>query len=292
MRKKVIAIVMILVMVLVMGIVFTSCTPGKSTTSKPADEKTEESISVETQLLAELLSKEEYLSLADDEYKSVTEFIKNETPDESNGIKDSWNLDDQHKLVLTDSRVLKLVKEDDWAKILCENVDFPNSHPVTTTDFKIVDTYTYYVCYDSIEVWKLGEELFEVQLPNTDIEFITSITNEESTTVVVRSDTTIGKIVCEDGKYQYVVLTEDAAGPIQNMLGSVWFVDKDSNLVHLNVHSKQQDIIANNVISLVKPHGGIYTVGWREKGSLEWHEPEYLISGQGEKINWSEYGGM
>ena len=292
MRKKVIAIVMILVMVLVMGIVFTSCTPGKSTTSKPADEKTEESISVETQLLAELLSKEEYLSLADDEYKSVTEFIKNETPDESNEIKDSWNLDDQHKLVLTDSRVLKLVKEDEWSKVLCENVDFPNSLPVTTNDFKIVDTYTYHICYDSIEVWKLGEELFEVQLPNTDIEFITSLSQEDLTTVVVRSDTTIGKIVCEDGKYQYVVLTEDVAGPIQNMLGSVWFVDKDSNFVHLNVHTKQQDIIANDVISLANPHGGIYTVGWREKGSLEWHEPEYLISGQGEKINWSEYGGM
>jgi len=288
--KKAIAIVMILI--LVVGTVFTSCTP-----SKPAKETTEEEImaeefiSAQKKLLNDILSTEFYLSLADEEYKSVIEFIKNETPDQTTGIKSSWFLDDGYELVLTSSRVLKLVKSK-WYKTLCENIDYPNSLPVMTSDWKIVNDCSYHASYKSIEVWKLGEMLFKVELPSSDIEFVAVIKNGETTEVVVRSDSTIGSIIYKDGKYQYDVISKNAAGPIQNMLSSIWFVDKDANLVHLNIQSKQMEIIGNNIISLANPHDGNYTVGWREKGSLEWHEPEYLISEQGEKINWSDYGGM
>lgn len=263
-------------------------------TTKTTTEETTLSASGETtesRLLNELLAVDTYLGLMDGEYADVVDYISRE-PDETVGSNSYWDLEEGYQLRLNAYRNLTLEKGDYWSKELCDNIDNPNKHPAWVGMTVINDcTFDEYLNY--IKVWKLGREIFEVELPSSEIEIVGTLKHKETWQTIIRSDSTIGVIFSDDsGKFWYSEVVSDCSGLIQMDQASVWYVDKEANLIHLNTVTTDSEVVAKNVTNLASVHDGTYCVGWREKGSLEWHEPEFYADSNGETHPWSEHGGM
>lgn len=290
MMKKLLTIVLALTLMLSL----VACGAKDETKATITESTTDEaSVTAESQLLSEILATDTYLSLADEEYLHVVDYISTEEPAEISGDIWYWYLGEGYTLKLDNStRTLTLRTGDYWRRVLCENVDYPNSLPAYIS-MTVVNDYTFYECLDSIEVWKLGKKLFSVDLPSSEIEVVGTIkTDDNSFKTIVRSDSTIGLIISENGEFRYEEIVSDCSRSIQTYQGSVWYVNMNADLIHLNIVNKETELIAEDVTTLVSVHDGIYSVGWREKGSLEWHEPDFYVSQNGEITPWSEHGGM
>ena len=289
MMKKLLTIVLALTLMLSL----VACGAKDETKATITESTTDEaSVTAESQLLSEILATDTYLSLADEEYLHVVDYISTEEPAEISGDIWYWYLGEGYTLKLDNStRTLTLRTGDYWRRVLCENVDYPNAHHAYIC-MTVVNDYTFNECLDSIEVWQLGKKLFSVDLPSSEIEVAGTIeTDDNSFETVLRSDSTIGTIISENGKFRYEEIVSDCSRSIQMYQGSVWYVDMNADLIHINILSKKTELIAEDVTSLVSVHDGTYCVGWREKGSLEWHEPDFYVS-NGELTPWSEHGGM
>ncbi|MBQ3145649.1 MAG: hypothetical protein IJB90_03675 [Clostridia bacterium] len=295
--KKVITIILALILMMILVACNGKDKPQNESETTTQDTTTETvsntaSNSKESELLNEILATDTYLGLADKAYKYVVDYIQQEIPDETTDYLYRWHIDDEYSLRLnTLTRALTLEKGEYWRRVLCKNVDFPNclSADICMT---VINDCTYHESLDSIEVWQFGKELFEVELPSSEIEVVGILENDGTFETIIRSDSTISTIISKDGKFEYEEITSDCAGPIQMLYGSVWYVDMNANLIHINVLNKEFESIAQNVTSLVPVHDGTYSMAWREKGSLEWHEPEFCVLQNGEVIPWSEKGGM
>lgn len=298
--KKILAIVMALAIVMLFGACGANETSTETSTTTAGLEATtssaaaDETVSEEKQLLEELLATaDDWIGLADEAYKNVVNYMKNNMPDDNmQYVTLEWELEDYTLNLNNDTRRLSLVNKDGYSKMLCQNVDFPNIRS-SVAEFTVIDEVSFYNGYKSIEVWQFGEELYKVDLPSSDSEIFGYIDNAEEKKILVRSDSTIGAITwTADNKFQYNEIVSDCAGPIGKYLCSMWYVNKDGNLVHVNLLNFEMETIAKNVTNLVDVHDGTYSTAWREKGSLEWHEPEYCITPTGEKTPWAERGGM
>lgn len=244
--------------------------------------------SAESQLLSELLATDTYLTLADTTYSHVVDYIRRE-PDEIAGGGSFWNLGEGYTLKLDHyTRTLTLTSQNGlWKRKLCFNVDFPNSLN-DGIGMTVVNDYTFYEMLDSIEIWQLGNKLFSVDLPSSEIQIVGTTASE----TIIRSDSTIASIIY-DGDFQYKEIASDCAGSIKMFDASVWYVNMNADLIHINLVSKDFEPVAENVTCLVSNHDGVYSLAWREKGSLDWHEPEFYVDSRtGQTIPWSEPPGM
>lgn len=287
--KKILAIVLALVMMMT----FVACNATDKPQAESATAETVSAISDSTdeskQLLDEILATDSTLGLMDDEYYHVVDYISRE-PDKTNGGVAEWNLGEEYSLSLNlATRRLTLIKGEYWKRTLCLNIDQPNLG--YTTGVIVVDDYTFCEMLDSIEVWQLGNELFEIELPSSEIELVGTNRTDEYSETIIRSDSTVGSITLKDGEFKYKEIISDCARPIQMYQCSVWYINTNAELIHLNVLTKELEKVAENVTCLVPVHDNIHSLGWREKGSLEWHEPDFYVTYKGKITPWSEHGG-
>lgn len=245
----------------------------------PSETNTE-TITPEEKLLESLLATG-HLALCDEEYHSVVEYIQQTPAQLDTTFLSRWELDQEYTLVLNKLTRELTLQTGRWSTRLCENIDTPN---YINCSFDVIRDFTFDVTDpNGITIYQYGKVIEKFEMAYSERRFIGIASNQQKWIAIIASDTNILAITHNnDGHFSLETITTDSTEDV-HMIGaaeSIWYINHQDELVHLNPFTGNKDIVAQDVTNLSTDIGN-HSVYYYIKGDSEPHIPGFYVTSDG-----------
>ena len=255
----------------------TATTEILATTSETNTEAIE--ATPEEKLLESLLATG-HLALCDEEYHAVVEYIQQTPAQLDTAFLSRWELDQEYTLVLNKLTRELTLQTGRWSTRLCENIDMPN---YINYSFDVIRDFTFYITdLNGITIYQYGKVIEKFEMAYSERRFIGIASNQKKWTAIIASDTNILAITHNDGHFSLETIATDSTEDVHMITAgeSIWYINHQDELIHLNPFTGNKDIVAQDVTNLSTDIGN-HSVYYYIKGDSECHIPGFYVTSDG-----------